>query len=227
MTSKQSQMSQRITQNMTVFGFCNRLEPKIRIPADIMKLCLDYYALPDEWDTKSKSKEIHIHHHGKYKNILARYPWQQLKTKRQRVGTAFGLKVCTTGVHQWILRIIESQNDHANYSIVVGVIKTQFMDECITEDSSFKHPGGTNAQHRLPVAFMRFNRKDRGYGFVGNKARKIAKFNISDHKIWRYGAPFKEVNDMMRVILDLDNYTLSYVINDKHYGTAFDVDENC
>eukprot|EP01084_Bolivina_argentea_P038329 70863_1 len=213
---------QQTRQNKTVYGYCHRLKPQIRIPSDIIKLCFAFYALilSDEWDTNKKSRKINI-----YQNIWARYPKQQ-KIYRQHLGTTFGVKVCTNGVHKWILRIVESNNINSNYSIVVGVVKNKFIDECLNNSKTFKHPGGTNAGSKMPVAFMRFNSIDIGYGFVANRACKMMKFNVNDHELWKYGERFRYLTHMMHVILDMDKHTLSFIINGTDYGKAFDVDKN-
>eukprot|EP01084_Bolivina_argentea_P015853 29705_1 len=220
-------MSQHEKQNKTVFGYCNSLKPTIRLPSDVIKLCFAFYALPDEWDTNKKSGKINIYDHGKYQNILARYP-QQRKKYSLHLATTFGLKICKpdSGIHQWILRLVESNNAHSNYSVVIGIVKDEFIDECINENKNFKHPGGTNANQRMPVAFMRFNNIDRGYGLVANRACKMIKYDKNNHELARYGERFRDLNDIMRVILDMDKGILSFIINGNDYGKAFDIDKN-
>ena len=224
-------MSQTLQQKKTVSGYCHQLlTTNIRIPSDIISLCYAFYALPDEWDTAKKSDKIIIYDHLKHQNVLARYPPPIDVRQLGKLATVFGRKTVSpnSGIHEWILRIVESKNSHTNYSLVIGVTKNHFIEECIHEPKgSSKHPGGTGAIHRLPVAFMRFNGIDRGYGFVANRGCKMKQLNQNDHRLWKYGVRIRECNEIMRVVLDMDEYTLSYVINGKEYGIAFDVDKEC
>ena len=220
-------MSHQENQKKVIHGFCHDLSPEIRVPFDIIRLCISFHGLLDEWDPNAKSGRLRLFSLGNHQNVLVRHPAQE---RRHECASVFGRKACASGsgVHEWVLRVVESKRVlHENYSVVVGVTKNEFVAETVNESAEFKHPGGTHAQYRLPVAFMRFNGVDRGHGFVANKARKMLKSNENEHGLCRYGQTFKETNDTMTVRLNMDDHTLSFTVNGTDYGKAFDVEPDC
>merc|ERR1712228_652377 len=124
-----------------------------------------------------------------------------------------GKNICQIGYrYQWTLKIcdIMSTTDNA-WEILVGIMDDTQCDTLLDES----HSAGTRYFTSTPGAF----------GFVGSYGRLTTGGHVSDSN---YGEPFEKKGDCMTVDLDMhkDKHSLSYVINGKEHGKAFDVDIN-
>ena len=115
--------------------------------------------------------------------------------------SAFMLKIVDTGIHKWRFKIIKMHP--SKYSLIVGVWKTKYP---IKKSSEIIDPDGAG----------------KFYGWYINE-NSLTRGDIDDYN--EYGSASNE-GDTITMILDLDQFTLSYMRNDTELGVAVrDIEE--
>ena len=178
------------------------------IPELIYNICLCYYYIKDKWDKKLKSKHIILSNNDTciYFKRGHEASWQ----------TIFGEKICKTGITEWRLKIIKIDIDSGNlWNIIIGVVDCSSISTWSVV---------------LDVGAKDFTDISNNYAFIGGAKIKYKYgqhwFDVlnPNNKQNIYGEKFANVNDEISVILDLNNYTISYKINGNDYGIAFNVE---
>ena len=105
------------------------------------------------------------------------------------------------GKYEWNLEIIEAGDAVNSWQIMVGIIKNEYCARR-KEESAFGN--------------------EVSIGLVGSQ-RGITEFGIVDSE---YGELFNQVGDTVKMVLDLDELTLSYTINGTDYGPAITKDKS-
>lgn len=186
-------------QKFLVFGFVRGIEKEyknIRIPEPIVLLFALYYVANAEWDLSLKSADIMVS--GDNNEFVENMTASQYSWK-----SIFGKRICCGyGKYEWNLKIISTTKQVSNsWKIMVGIIENKYCSQQ-TEDSAFDDKWGI--------------------GLVGS-TQGITQTSIVNSD---YGELFEKVGDTVKIILDLDNLTLSYVINGTDYGAAIDANNS-
>ena len=137
--------------------------------------------------------------------------------------TAFGKEVCTVGnKYEWTLAILKiDKHTYNHWKILIGVMKNCHCSTLITWKAS-------HSDHRYSTSKFFTSLSGAGYAFIGsigaittgNKSEKI--YSEHDGKIEK----FEKVGDVIKVILDLNQYTLSFEVNGYNPGIAYVVQKN-
>ena len=158
----------------------------------------------DQWDAMSLGDNLKLS--ADKKRVICS------ETQSYCYRTCFGQKVEDKGTHHWTLRITECQNGYCAWNMVVGTMKIE---------NGEKHPIYNDEQQtKLYHRNSHFTAEQMGYGFIGNLGRLTKDDGHGPGR--QYGQPFMKKDDIIEVFLDLEERTLSYKINGKGYGTAFD-----
>ena len=189
----ESKMS--IKQRDLIFGYIHEIEKlyKLNIPEPIILLFALFYISNAEWDLSILSNYIKVS--GDNNEYV-----ENMEDIDEDWKSIFGKRICCGyGKYEWNLEIVESSSSNNNWNIMVGIIKNDARFCMKARDRS---------------AFEKFT----SIGIVGSE-RGIVEWWIVNRK---YGEKFEKVGDTIKVILDLDNLTLSYTINGTDYGPAID-----
>jgi hypothetical protein len=124
--------------------------------------------------------------------------------------SAYGKQVCTDGnVCLWRLKLAavavavaqtEHRTSYTKMRVLIGVRHSHWS----------KSLHFTNRDIQSPIY---------AYAFIAGIAKLTTTNDTRGQS--KYGEPFIAVGEEIDVILDLHNYTLSYIINGQHYGIAF------
>ena len=122
-------------------------------------------------------------------------------------GTAFLTKVISAGIHRWTFRIINI-SDEMNFGIYKVISRT---------------PATLDLSDRF------FSAANNGYAYEAKNSMdktasdgNLMKPESMSHHVWKsYGANCKD-GDIVEMILNLEEYTLSFKVNDIDYGVAFE-----
>lgn len=175
--------------------FINIIDNQIIIPLVICQLCTIFFYEFDEWNDSQKTEGLVIN--NKTKSIYS-------STHSIIWSTIFGKKVCGHNlIHFWEFQLIKITKKEVNNSwkIAIGIVPSYYTKTTSTDYS-----------------FVCGN-----YAFITGQA-KINKAFLNGQILYsshNYGVKFGEkINDKLIMILDLVNYTLSFIINDIKYGIA-------
>ena len=117
--------------------------------------------------------------------------------------SAYGKRIIESGTFSWKFRIAPNTLE---WQIMIGIWKVK--DEEPEIDTFFTKEGNKGYAFD-PIAAALTN----DHGYLGNYSEYAER--IENH----------EIACIVEMILDLDNLTLSYIVNDKDYGKAFDVEK--
>ena len=116
--------------------------------------------------------------------------------------SSFGKRIIKSGKKNWKFRIEKCQ--YESWGILIGIWKIESEKEPPTE-TYFTHRGD-NAAYAFNVDYAKLvNKRGSGHGRD-------------------YGIKCKD-GDIIDMYLDMNNLTLSFAINNKHYGKAFDIED--
>ena len=125
----------------------------------------------------------------------------KMTTTREKLGggAVYLTNIAKNGVHEWTFKLRKCNT--LNYYFVIGVWKNQ-------------HPVKTN-YNLYGREVMKYS-----YGWVINYNRKTGD---EEGTYWiRYGLDKCKTDDIVVMILDLNEKTLSYKVNEVSYGVAFE-----
>lgn len=186
------------------------------IPVEIIHLCSLFCTRFDSWDLELKHKKMRI----TFGNTTIYHHWRYRRDKMQSWQTAFGNKVCIAGKkYEWTLAITKiDKNTYNHWKILIGVMKNCHCSTLITWRTS-------HSDDRYSTSKFFTCLSNSGYAFIGsiggittgNKVDKI--YSRHDDKTEK----FEKVGDVIKVILDMNTYELSFVINGYNAGIAYKV----
>ena len=113
--------------------------------------------------------------------------------------TIFLDQTISSGIHEYKFRIFIAERDQNYFDLSIGIIMDKFI----------KPENIKNECHFL---------QDTGYGFSTSRAIASCKSNW----LSREYAKIPNDGDIITMIVDLEQNTISYKINDEDYGVAFD-----
>ena len=185
-----------------IFGFirdAQKLFPSdvifYNIPTLINYLCALFYFVKDEWD------ETRIA--AKYKILQDKVTLESSnETEWDDESSACMKNIAYSGKHHWKFKIIKWPKSEY---IIIGIIKND--PELIEKVVGTFLGGIPNSTYCLDLyttelnVHEKYSRWNKGYGVEGNEG------------------------DIIDMYLDLDKLELSYAINGKYYGKAFDIDD--
>ena len=168
-----------------IFGYIREIESKwndISIPEPIILLFILFYTPKAEFDLALKSKNMIVS--GDNNEFVE----NDINDNGDNWKSIFGKRIMKRyGKYEWNLEIIEANHDVINsWRIMVGVIINKYC-EIRKEKSAFAD--------------------NMSVGLVGSEQGITETAIINDS----YGELFEKVGHTIKVILDLDNLTLSYV----------------
>lgn len=124
-----------------------------------------------------------------------------LTQRKREFGSSYGKLVIDYGIFKWKFKIHES----TSYGFILGIRKIGEDEADLPTNTWFTNGG-----------------YDKGYGFVSSAAKLTGNRGYANGT--KYGiVPPKD--SIIEMILDLDNLTLNYIINGKHYGKAYDIEK--
>ncbi len=192
----------------TVNGYIRKIEPNIfslNIPMVVNDLCIKYYHISkDRFDPILHGKDITVSDNKITFKISNKFEYSN--------SSAFLSNIVSNGKHQWKFKIV---NKKTYPYIGVRPNKTDPNDNELNDNNEL-------------------NQCVRGYGLFGlwypryygllrglkyNDSRTLFCVNK------KYCPTRKNDGDIIDMYLDLNKFELSFVINNKHYGKAFDVDK--
>ena len=171
------------------------------IPYIVNKICGEYYLceIEDDWD-----EEIFDNVSNKRDRYIE---YSQNKTARNTYGgfnAVYLREVAKDGVHEWKFKIIGAQG----IGVLIGIKAVNNKEQKMPKS----YPFTINFDHELE--------EKNGYAFSERTGKLQSKRLTRGEK---YGCKCKD-GDIIEMRLDFNNKTLGYIINDKDYGKAFDID---
>ena len=136
---------------------------------------------------------------SKYISKYMEVSGKTLKQTRDGMGSSFGKLVIDSGVFKWRLKINECQK----YGFILGIRAVDDKAEHLSTCMWFTDGGFHN-----------------GYGWKSSTTR------LSNNRGMLLGDEYgvePSNGSIIEMILDLQNLTLSYIIDGKNYGKAFDI----
>ena len=176
----------------------------LNIPLEINDIIFSYSKLCEEWSKKHSHKDAIIN--GTKTNI---------KFVSDMRRTAFGTLVVEEGVFRWKLKIISFDNLREGYGYpYVGVIEN---DVDLTEYKNYGFWDEVGCQ--LCAGNSGLYSHDSDLYDTDDDASYHDQVNViaTDN----YQCEWKKVGDILEIILDLNERTLRFAVNDKDCGIAF------
>ena len=190
-----------------VSGFVREIEnvlpnnnPFYNVTDLIIYLILAFYYEFDEWDPLFKSNHIKIDG-----NVV-------INTFGRKYATVFLKNICKSpNKYHWKFKIKKYDGQHKGWNNLIGIWKINTKPPALNDGQHF-----TSIQHG-------------GYAFISSYAKisdasvagcYVRNGNYSDRT--NYGKRCVE-GDIIEMYLDLKKFELSYSINQKDYGVAFNV----
>ena len=165
------------------------------IPLSINHICTLFYYIRDEWNKDRITK--------KYLIFEDKFRMKKLKSgfgELNEDSTVFLTEIAKLGQHHWKFEINKWQP--CGYGII-GIVKDDINFEKVMNHWLGYYP---NTTYCFDVNMIELN-----------------VHNVTNKWIGGYGINAKE-GDIIDMYLDLDELELSFSINNKHYGKAFNVD---
>ena len=198
--NEDKQQMDDLKRELLVWGYIRNAQKHYRnmnIPLDINDIIYLYQRMYDEWNEEYSSKCIKI-----YENK------SMMLVARKGLPTVYGTHVVSQGIFIWKIKILvwNSTNFLEPRAPYVGI--TEDIDSHLKEytnqrgwctkgyELSGKDGSLTAADPRMYVGYYK---KNNNYGAIWNKK-----------------------GDILEIVLNLDKRTLSFKVNDKDFGVAFE-----
>ena len=187
---------------MSVSGYIHQLESKYgyEIPKEIIIVCIIFYGNDsDEWDPECISSMMTLSD----RTITGK------ATGGIYLGSSFGKGVIKSGIFAWKFKI-ESLKKRSNNQFeirpAIGIWQVKNETDLPTKDKWF-----SIVMHKEGI---------KGYGFDPTKGRITTERGSFGA---RYGPPWCKVGTIIEMKLNLDDWSLTYIIDGIDYGKAFGV----
>ena len=188
-----------VERQMVVSGYIHEYESmnKQNIPKEIILICILFYGYGvDEWDVDQISIGMQ----------LSDRKLTKVKRGVLYASSSYCKRIIECGTFLWRFKIDDCSNGVGwddGGKFMIGIWKVNGDEE--------------------PQTDTYFTRDGDGYGFdpVGGVISNDAGYTSADQK---YGVKCKN-GTIVEMLLDMNELTLSYKINDKDYGKAFDVEK--
>lgn len=194
-------MSERYSKRveLLVYGYVRDIEKEcefLNIPKEIPNLVYLYQKLCDEWDIKNSHPDLTIF--GNLSTIRL-----EMNDRTRTEMTAFGAQKVTEGIFKWRLKIISLKLGRFDASPYIGIIEDT--------DDNLKKYKTSGAWQQVGYQLCAGNSRLWwcGYGDKGANAER------------GYNCYWNKNGDILEMILDLENDTLRFILNDKDCGVAF------
>ena len=186
-----------------IFGYIHSLEKKYKeiiVPQLIIYICAAFYYIMDEFDDKLVAKDVVFTDDNAciHSEGVLGGGWR----------TVYGKCICKDNeIYNWKIKFVDVDLSKTNntWKTIFGIIKND--DELM--------------KSKLQTFFI--GDKD-SYGFVGSQGMKTQTPYTSEGI--KYGEILQNAGDIIEIVLDLNNYTLSYIMNGTDYGVAYEVESN-
>lgn len=186
--------------HLLINGYTRRSSEYL-IPKVVNELCLQYFAIFEEWDDEWKSESIQIENDSLNHRCIC-------TDNSHYFHTILGTKRVRYGKHHWRLKLKEYRSNWGYWRNVCGIVKTsEFTKDMLTSNQC------VNYQH--------------GYfyiGFVMYKALSAITSDQSSHKLTPYGRSMVMFGDIIDIYLDLEYGTLSFALNGEYFGISHRID---
>ena len=182
-------------QELLVWGFIREIEKVYKImnvPFEINDIIYLYQRIYDEWSKKYSSDNVIINNDTK----------SMLTINTKEYVTAFGSHIVTEGVFKWKIQMQKMTNKP-------GFGKPPFVG--IMEDS----------EANLKRYKDDCNWDDNGYQFCAQSGALFCPYTEREKKTDKYECRWMQKGEILHVILDLNDKTLSFKVNDEDFGVAF------
>ena len=181
---------------LLVWGYIRQLEKihnDMNIPIEINDIIYLFQRIYDQWDKKYSNEHIMIDQEKSMITFNA--------PNNHEFVTAFGSHSVSKGIFKWKIKLLSFVNNglHGG-SPFVGIIEDK--EELVQSSQSGDWDGY-------------------GYQFCGGSGNLYSEWAYRENKAIDYGCKWKEEGDVIEMILDLDDYTLSFSVNGEGFGVAF------
>ena len=190
----------RMKTKYTVYGFIRRMEKELEIPSGIIDLFILFYGNgSDEWDPQLIPTE----------NIELDKEKQIVTTLTAGSINVYMKRIVEYGYHEWKMKVKYGRSDtNSGYSVggelMIGLWRVQ-------------------KDKKPPQSTYYTDGKEQGYGF------HVTSGQLIDHEygygtLKKYGE--KVTDGIIDMILDFNRLSLSFKIDGKDYGKAFDITQD-
>merc|ERR1712228_11418 len=176
----------------SVYGYVRVNKYMLEIPESVIDIVLCFYYLIDEWDKKNLNSAV-TSILLKNENCVQLGPVNSLES-----GSAYLTNIVSEGVFSWRFKIIQACNE-MNFGITNNIKASTLNRFFVDYDSGY--------------AWEAVHYEEGGY-LMDPKM-------IRHQKLKQYGPRCKN-GDVVEMILDLEQMTLRYKVNDIDYGVAFE-----
>ena len=180
----------------------------LNVPLDIYNVMYLFSRLNDIWSKEYSHKDLIIDQDGTYLKFVA-----------DSTQTAFGTNVVKKGIFSWKLQIISKKEINNVYGPCIGIVED---DELLNEDTLRDYQSddewcqiGCQLEagiSKLQYPWLTFDEtesKEKTWNYVK------ANHALYNDCIWN------KPNDILEIVLNLDERTLRFILNDKDYGIAY------
>ena len=167
------------------------------IPDTVIKLIILFYAMSDAFEYMGKFMKLERE-------------TQSLVQTMDKSNSAFLFKTFDSGLHHWKFKVNKCYSKEL-WSQTVGIWKIELDDDA-------------NMHLFVNNYFTEYSK--RAYGFAINAGKLISRETGSayeGHDIKKYGEKTK-TGDIIDMYCDMSKLELSFAINDRDFGKAFDID---
>ena len=174
-----------------VYGYVRLIENKLQIIPNDIKNLI--YSFQQFCDIWDK---IHNKQNIRKKRIIIDEERICVTSLISTTAVIFGNEVIKTGIYEWIFQINKITKSFNQNTPWIGII----------EDNT-----DIINKHKTNGAWQ-----SNGYLFCGGTGQTFTKSGSQ-----KYGTNWNKKGDIIKMIVDLDNYNIKFIINNKDYGFAF------
>ena len=180
---------------LIVFGYIREQRLPL-FPDALIKLLILFYNPSDKWDVNCMGNLMILNEHN---NAIS----HSKKTGHQSV---FLENVIESGIFHWRFKLLSEGGD--NWNSLIGIWQMY-------------HPLRDGTTERKPPIKEWFPRSGHAYTFWAQQGKKGGKSGYPDGG--EYGIKCKK-DDVIEMYINMNEGLLGFIINDKDYGKAFDID---
>ena len=198
MSEAKVKFSERL--ELIVFGYIRKQRLPL-FPDALIKLVISFYIPTDKWDKNCMGNLMILNEHN---NAIT----HSAQTGHQ---SAFLENVIDSGIIHWKFKLLSEGGD--DWNSLIGIWK---VHDPLTD--------GSDGFERTPPITAWFPSSGHAYTFWAQQGKKGGKSGYPDDG--EYGIKCTK-DDVIEMYLNMNEGLLGFIINDKDYGKAFDIDTRC
>ena len=181
-------------------------------------ICLNYYNIPNQWDLTHINDTVKLE--GDYVTVIT-----------EGDSTLLLENEISEGIHEYKFKVIKvSDPDDDFEEIEIGILPTTAIQEEDQDADLDEDEDEYEDEYREKKKYWKsYLFYDYGYCYCTSQGRTFGdRSGLNDDSYDgdnAYGCVVKK-GDIITMIVDFDGNTLSYKVNDKHYGIAFHIEQN-